>query len=79
MGSHRKLLILLAATIIALTSCETPEKKHTAATPPARATAPSLVQTQATTSPSQAPKIEEKIVPKADPTDELLAKVERFY
>ncbi len=78
MGSHRKLLILFAATV-ALTSCETPEKKHTAATPPARATAPTLAQTQAATSPAQAPKIEEKIVRQPDPVDDLLAKVERSY
>jgi membrane-bound lytic murein transglycosylase D len=78
MGSHRKLLILLAATL-ALASCETTEPKHTAATPSARATAPSLAVTQSATSPAQAAKVQEKLVPKVDPVEQLLATVEREY
>lgn len=78
MGSLKYFLLLLAASA-ALTSCETAEPKHTAAKPPARATAPTLAASRPATSPVQAPLIQEKLVPKLDPVDELLAKVEREY
>ncbi len=65
---------VLAALILGTLSCKTTEKKTPAVTPPMRAQAPTL------TPPPSAPKqIEEKLVPKADPIEVLIAKVEKEY
>ncbi len=73
-----KYFVLPLVATVALTSCETAGSKHTAATPSSRATAPTLAA-QSAKAPAQTPKIQEKLVPKVDPADEVLAAVERQY
>lgn len=72
------LLIPVLGAAVLLTSCETTEKKRAASAPPARAQAPTLTADKITSKP-QLPEIKEKIVPKADPVQSLIAKVEREY
>ncbi|HTK95613.1 MAG TPA: LysM peptidoglycan-binding domain-containing protein [Terriglobales bacterium] len=74
--SHRQawfLLPVVVATLL-LTSCE--ENKKTAATPPARATAPTLT---ASAAPAPAQPRAQAAAPAADPVPAILAAVEKEY
>lgn len=73
MGIRKAYLILPIAGALLLSSCD--EKKRSGVAPPMRATAPTLT---ATAPPAQ-PKIPDKLVPKADPVEQVLASVEREY
>ncbi len=64
------------AVLLALSACKTAEPKRAAVAPPMRAQAPTLPAAQ-TASPARA--IQEEIKPKADPVDELIAKVEKEF
>src|SRR5437867_2003290 len=67
---------VLVALLLVLCGCETTEKKRASVAPPMRATAPTLAQEKPT---SIAPKTEEHVVPKADPVEELVRRVEGEY
>src|SRR5919205_2979156 len=75
-------LPVVALSVLVLASCEDAAKKQRAATaPPLRATAPTLIA--ANTKPAEKkpepPKIEEKLQPKADAVDALVAAVDKEY
>jgi membrane-bound lytic murein transglycosylase D len=67
---------VLVALLLVLCSCETTEKKRASVAPPMRATAPTLAPEKPT---ATAPKIEERVVPKVDPVEELVRRVEGEY
>jgi membrane-bound lytic murein transglycosylase D len=77
MGLLRTYIFIPLVTALLLTSCKTPDQKHTNTTPPVRAQAPTI----ATKADSvQSPRhVEEKLVPKVDPVEQLIAKVEKLY
>ncbi len=66
---------VLAALILGIVACKTNEKKGAAVAPPMRAQAPTIT-TQSPPSPQQ---IQEKLVPKPDPVEALISKVEKEY
>jgi membrane-bound lytic murein transglycosylase D len=66
-------IIPLLGAAILLSSCE--EKKKTAAVPPTHAQAPTIAQVES----AKAPQIEEKIVPKTDPVEDLIKRAEAEY
>lgn len=72
------LLIPVMGAAVLLTSCETSGQKRAAVAPPMRAQAPTL-QAPSTVPTAPTPKIEEKIVPKVDPVEVLIGRVEREY
>ncbi len=72
------LLIPVLGAAVLLTSCETTEKKRTVTAPPARAQAPTLTADKITSKPP-IPEVKEKIVPRVDPVEALIARVEREY
>ncbi len=65
---------IVAALILGTLSCKSTEKKKPAVRPPMRAQAPTL-----TPPPPSPPKIQEKLVPKPDPVETLIAQVEKEY
>jgi len=65
-------LVLSCALVLATLGCETTSPKRAAIAPPLRATAPTLAA-------APPPKIEEKLVPRIDPVESLLEKVEKEY
>src|SRR5207248_9263325 len=75
-------LPVVVLLVLALPSCEDAAKKKRAATaPPMRATAPTLTaaKTQAPEKKPAPPKIQEKLQPKPDAIDALVAAVEKEY
>src|SRR5438045_3547394 len=76
-GNRSLKIVVCAALLASLISCETTEKKRAAVAPPMRATAPTL--TQAPPPQAAAPKIEEKPVPKVDEVAELIKRAEAEY
>jgi len=71
------LAALLCATLV-LASCETAEQKRAAVAPPMRATAPTLTPDSRPASAAK-PTIQEKLLPKIDPVEQLVAQVDREY
>jgi membrane-bound lytic murein transglycosylase D len=69
-------ITLLVAALLTVAGCGSSEKSRAAVSPPMRATAPTLA---AAVPPSPPPQIEEKVVPKSDPVDDILSRVEREY
>ncbi len=69
------LSLILAATLL-LASCESAEKKPVATAPPPRAMAPTIT---APTQPAPTPQVQEKVVARPDPVEQLLRNVEREY
>ncbi len=65
---------IIAALAFALLSCESTEKKKPTVSPPLAAQAPAL-QPQA----PPPPKIQEKLIPKPDPVETLIAQAEKEY
>ena len=75
-------LPVIALLVLSFLSCEEAAKKQRAATaPPMRATAPTLTaaSTKAPEKKPAPPKIQEKLQPKADAVDTLVAAVEKEY
>ncbi|MGZ4839757.1 MAG: LysM peptidoglycan-binding domain-containing protein [Terriglobales bacterium] len=66
---------IAGAICLSLLSCKTEETKQTTAAPPVQAMAPSLPTVQ----PAPPRKIEEKVQPKVDPVDALIAKADKEY
>ncbi|HWR17099.1 MAG TPA: LysM peptidoglycan-binding domain-containing protein [Terriglobales bacterium] len=75
MGSRFVSWIFAGAALIGLTACEPSKTTKKSAEPPPKAVAPTL---SATAQPSQ-PKIQEKLVPKTDPVEVLIAQVEKEF
>jgi membrane-bound lytic murein transglycosylase D len=73
---HRYWFLPIAGALtFSLLSCKTTETKPAAVDPPARATAPTL----SPATPAPPPKIQEKIQPKIDPVEVVIAKAEKEY
>jgi membrane-bound lytic murein transglycosylase D len=70
------LLPVLGGLVLGLSSCETTEGKRHTATPPPAATAPTLT---AAAAPDPPPQPQEKVSPKADPVEALIAQAEKEY
>ena len=66
----------VAAALLGLGACEPSKSSKTSAAPRPEAIAPTLTQKP---NPASEPKIQEKLVIKADPVDALIAKVEKIY
>lgn len=76
MGSRFVVWVIAGTALLGLSACEPSKTKKTVAVPPRQATAPTLT---AASTPSAEPKIQEKLVPKADPIDDLIDRVEKEY
>ncbi len=76
MVSRFSVWVIAGAALLSLLSCEPSKTKKTAAVPPQQATAPTL---SAPVTPPAQPKIQEKLVPKADPVEGLIASVEKEF
>ena len=68
-------LPIAGALTLSLLSCKTEETKQTAAVPPRQAMAPELTAAP----PPPPPKIQEPVLPRIDPVEALIAKVEKEY
>src|SRR5690349_21848096 len=66
---------IAGAVALSLISCKTEETKTTAVAPPIRAMEPTIPPAP----PAPPPKIQEKVQPKVDPVDALIARVEKEY
>ncbi len=76
MGPRFVVWVIAGAALLGLTACEPTKTQKTAAVPPRQANAPTLAT--APEAPS-APKIQEKLVPKTDPVDALIARAEKEF
>jgi membrane-bound lytic murein transglycosylase D len=63
---------------VLLASCGSTEQKRAIAAPPMRAQAPTITADKVTSKP-EIPEVKETIIPKVDPVEALIAKVEREY
>ncbi len=75
MGSRFSVWVIAGTALLGLTSCEPTKTQKTAAAPPRQATAPTLTASE----PTPPPKIQEKLVPKADPVEALITRVEKEF
>src|SRR3954447_14289035 len=75
MGSRFSVWVIAGAALLGLISCEPTKPQKAATAPPRQATAPTLTAAE----PAAKPKIQEKLVPKADPVDALIARVEKEF
>jgi membrane-bound lytic murein transglycosylase D len=75
MGSRFSVWVIAGAALLGLISCEPTNTKKAAAVPPRQATAPTLTAAE----PAAKPKIQEKLVPKTDPVETLIARVEKEF
>ncbi len=75
--SYSYLCLGVLGAVLLATSCKSTEEKRAAVAPPMRAQAPTLTEPLAAATP--APKIEEKLTPKADPVDQMVATAEKEY
>jgi membrane-bound lytic murein transglycosylase D len=75
MGSRFSVWVIAGAALLGLISCEPTKTQKSAAAPPRQATAPTLT---APASPAP-PKIQEKLVPRVDPVEALIARVEKDF
>jgi membrane-bound lytic murein transglycosylase D len=75
MGSRFAVWVIAGAALLGLISCEPNKTKKAAAAPAKQATAPTVIAA----APAPKPKIHEKLVPKTDPLDALIARVEKEF
>jgi membrane-bound lytic murein transglycosylase D len=75
MGSRFFVWVIAGAALFGLTSCEPTKTNKAAAVPPRQATAPTLTRTM----PASEPKVQEKLVPKTDPVESLISRVEKEF
>jgi membrane-bound lytic murein transglycosylase D len=75
MRKSQSWLPILSLLAILTVSCGSREKQRATVAPPMRASAPTIGQPE----PAPAPQIQEKVIPKADPVEDLLAQVEKEY
>ena len=75
MGSRFVIWIIAGAALLGLISCEPAKTNKTASLPARQATAPTL----SPVADPPAAKIQEKLIPKTDPVDSLISRVEKEY
>src|SRR5512147_1603999 len=67
--------VIAGAALVGLSACEPSKTKKTSSAPPRQATAPTLTAS----SPADEPKIKEKLVPRTDPVESLISRVEKEF